>query len=190
MDIYDNFFEPLISEKEILKRCEELGALITEKYKEDGLVAVGILRGCTLFYTELVKHIHCPLVFDFMFVSSYGNEMVSSGVVKIEKDLETNIKNKHVLLIDDIIDTGKTLANLKEMLQARNPKSIEFCTMLDKKAKRESFVDVKFSAFDIDDCFVVGYGLDYKQFYRNMPFIGKLIDGKQPELDKFLEKFE
>lgn len=190
MDIYDNFFETLIPEDKILQRCKELGAEITEKYKEDGVIAVGILRGCTLFYTELVKHIHCPVVFDFMFVSSYGNEMVSSGVVKIERDLETNIKGKNVLLIDDIIDTGRTLANLQDVLKVRSPKSVDICTMLDKKVKRESFVHVDFNAFEIDDCFVVGYGLDYKQFYRNMPYIGKLIDGKQPDLDQFLSKFE
>ena len=140
-----------------------------------------------MFYSELIKNLKCPTQVDFMYVSSYGNAMSSSGVVKIEKDLQTNISGRHVLLIDDIIDSGLTLHNLREMLMVRKPKSIKICTLLDKKVTRKIDVEADYKAFDVDNYFVVGFGLDYRQFFRNMDFIGKLKDGRQDELDKLIE---
>ena len=140
-----------------------------------------------MFYSELIKNMKCPTQVDFMYVSSYGNAMSSSGVVKIEKDLQTNIAGRHVLLIDDIIDSGLTLHNLREMLMVRKPKSIKICALLDKKAPRKIAVEADYKAFEVDNHFVVGFGLDYRQFFRNMDFIGKLKDGRQDELDKLIE---
>ena len=140
-----------------------------------------------MFYSELIKNMNCPTQVDFMYVSSYGNAMSSTGVVKIEKDLQTNIAGRHVLLIDDIIDSGLTLHNLREMLMVRKPKSIKICALLDKKAPRKIAVEADYKAFEVDNHFVVGFGLDYRQFFRNMDFIGKLKDGRQDELDKLIE---
>ena len=132
-----------------------------------------------LFFSRLI---------DFMFVSSYGDAQVSSGSVKIERDLQTDIRGKHVLLIDDIVDTGATLSSLMETLNVRKPKSVEVCTMLDKDVPRKTPVDVKFSAFSIPNHFVVGFGLDYRQCFRNMDFVGKLKDGMQGGLDGVVER--
>ena len=180
-------FDELVSGEAVRARCKELGQEISQHYGNEPLVAVGILRGCFMFFGELVRNLHCPAATDFMFVSSYGNAMKSSGTVKIERDLEMDIASQHVLLIDDIVDTGRTLSNLVKMLKVRKPKSIEVCAMLDKKSQRRAEVDVKFSAFDIDNHFVVGFGLDYRQQFRNMDFIGKLKEGHQPLLDEYLD---
>lgn len=185
-DRFNENFEVMIPRASIESRTKELAQQISKEYPE-GLVAVGILRGCFMFYSELIKNMDCPTQIDFMYVSSYGNAMSSSGVVKIEKDLQTNIANKHVLLIDDIIDSGLTLHNLREMLRVRKPKSIKICTLLDKKIPRKIDVEADYTAFEIEDHFVVGFGLDYRQFFRNMEFIGKLKDGRQGELDRLIE---
>lgn len=181
-------FDVLISGDTVRDRCCELGEEISNYYGEESLIAVGILRGCFMFYGELLRCLKCPTASDFMFVSSYGNAMKSSGSVKIERDLEMDITGSHVLLIDDIVDTGQTLSNLREMLKVRKPKSVEICTMLNKTAHRVTDVDVKFKAFDIDNHFVVGFGLDYRQQFRNMDFIGKLKEGRQPLLDQYVDR--
>ena len=186
-DWFDKHFEVMINRTSIESRAKELAKQISTEYLTEGLVAVGILRGCFMFYSELIKNMSCPTQIDFMYVSSYGNAMSSSGVVKIEKDLQTNIAGKNVLLIDDIIDSGLTLHNLREMLLVRKPKSIKICTLLDKKIPRKIDVEADYKAFEIEDHFVVGFGLDYRQFFRNMDFIGKLKDGHQPKLDRLIE---
>jgi hypoxanthine phosphoribosyltransferase len=180
------FFDILFSQEQIEARCKELGKQISEHYKDEPIVAVGILRGCYLFYSDLLKHIKSPALIDYMYVSSYGDEKTSSGRVKIERDLQTDITDKHILLIDDIIDSGLTLANLVELLKVRKPKSISIATMLNKKCCRKIDIEVAFSGFDVDNHFLVGYGLDYKQYYRNMNFIGKLKTGMETELEQYV----
>ena len=180
-------FDVLIPGDIVRQRCQELGEEISSHYNGEPLIAVGILRGCFLFYAELLRHLKCPAACDFMFVSSYGNSMKSSGAVKIERDLEMDIAGAHVLLVDDIVDTGQTLTNLSRMLKTRKPKSIEICSMLNKTAERVTDINVRFKAFDVDNHFVVGFGLDYRQQFRNMDFIGKLKDGHQAYLDQYID---
>lgn len=164
----------LLSTEEIQKRVEELGAQITEEYRGKELLAVGILKGSNMFMSDLIRQITIPMQIDFMMVSSYGNATESSGVVKIVKDLEHAIKDKHLLIIEDIIDSGLTLKYLKQMLETREPASIKLCTLLDKPARREQNVDVDYVGFTMPDEFLVGYGIDYAEYYRNLPYVGAL----------------
>lgn len=164
----------LLSTEEIQKRVEELGAQITEQYRGKELLAVGILKGSNMFMSDLIRQITIPMQIDFMMVSSYGNATESSGVVKIVKDLEHAIKDKHLLIIEDIIDSGLTLKYLKQMLETREPASIKLCTLLDKPARREQNVDVDYVGFTMPDEFLVGYGIDYAEYYRNLPYVGAL----------------
>lgn len=164
----------LLSTEEIQKRVEELGAQLTEEYRGKELLAVGILKGSNMFMSDLIRQITIPMQIDFMMVSSYGNATESSGVVKIVKDLEYGIKGKHLLIIEDIIDSGLTLKYLKQMLETREPASIKLCTLLDKPARREQHVNVDYVGFTMPDEFLVGYGIDYAEYYRNLPYIGAL----------------
>ena len=161
----------LISEEEIAKRVKELGMQLTEDYKGKELLVVGILKGCMLFLSDLVRTIDLPLTLDFMVVSSYGATTKSSGVVRIVKDLEREIEGKDVLIVEDIVDTGLTLSYLVENFKARNPKSVKVCSLLDKPDRRKAQVDIQYIGFKIPDEFVVGYGLDYGENYRNLPFV-------------------
>ena len=161
----------LISEEEIAKRVKELGKQLTEDYKGKELLVVGILKGCMLFLSDLVRTIDLPLTLDFMVVSSYGATTKSSGVVRIVKDLEREIEGKDVLIVEDIVDTGLTLSYLVENFKARNPKSVKVCSLLDKPDRRKAQVDIQYVGFKIPDEFVVGYGLDYGENYRNLPFV-------------------
>lgn len=161
----------LISEEEIAKRVKELGKQLTEDYKGKELLVVGILKGCMLFLSDLVRTIDLPLTLDFMVVSSYGATTKSSGVVRIVKDLEREIEGKDVLIVEDIVDTGLTLSYLVENFKARNPKSVKVCSLLDKPDRRKAQVDIQYIGFKIPDEFVVGYGLDYGENYRNLPFV-------------------
>lgn len=162
----------LISEEEIAKRVKELGVQLTEDYKGKDLMVVGILKGCMLFLSDLVRAIDLPLTMDFMVVSSYGNATKSSGVVRIIKDLEREIEGKDVLIVEDIVDTGLTLSYLIENLKTRNPNSVKVCSLLDKPERRKVHVDIEYIGFRIPDEFVIGYGLDYAEVYRNLPFVG------------------
>lgn len=165
----------LISEEDINKRLAELGAKISEDYKGcEELVLVCVLKGSVYITCELSRYIDVPVILDFMSVSSYGNETVSSGRVRILKDLDDSIDGKDVLIIEDIIDSGRTLSYLYEMLKSRNPKSLKICTLLDKPDRRipESTISVDYTGFVIPDKFVVGYGLDDAQKLRNLPYIG------------------
>src|SRR5438093_12282716 len=162
--------EILFKEEDIRARVHDLARQITSDYAGRQLVLVSILRGSVFFATDLARQIELPLSMDFLSISSYGED--SEGVVRITKDLEENIAGMDVLLIEDIVDTGFTLKYLLRTLGSRNPKSLEVCTLLDRRARRIIDIDLKYTGFEIPDKFVVGYGLDYKQRYRNLPYIG------------------
>ena len=163
----------LITEKEIITRAEELGKQITKDYKGKELVLVGILRGAVMWMAELMKNINLEdLTIDFMAVSSYGAATKSSGQVKINKDLNSDIMGKDVIIVEDIVDTGTTLHYLRNFLQSREANSVEICSMLDKPERREADVPIKYKGFEVDNLFIVGYGLDYDQKYRNLPYVG------------------
>jgi len=165
-----NDLETLFTEDEIRNRVRDLGEEITRDYAGRELVLVSILRGSVFFATDLARQISLPLSLDFLSISSYGED--SEGVVRITKDLEENIAGKDVLVLEDIVDTGFTLKYLLRTLGSRNPKSIEVCALLDRRARRIIDVELKYIGFEIPDKFVVGYGLDYRQQYRNLPYIG------------------
>lgn len=162
----------LIPEEKIMERIKELAEQISKDYEGKSVHLVSILKGSVFFACDLAKRITVPVTMDFMSVSSYGDEKVSSGRVRIVKDLDETIQDKDVLIVEDIIDSGRTLAYLKDLLGSRMPKSMNICTLLDKPERRVVDVDVKYIGFEIPDEFVVGYGLDYQQRYRNLPFIG------------------
>ena len=161
----------MISEEELKAKVEELGKRIEKDFQGEELLVVGILKGASVFVADLIRNINLDVNIDFMSVSSYGNSTESSGVVKILKDLDVNIKGKNVLIVEDIIDSGLTLSNLVATLETREPKSLKICTLLDKPDRRVVDVKVDYTGFQIPDEFVVGYGLDYDQRYRNLPFI-------------------
>ena len=160
-----------LSEEKVTKRIAEMGAQISEVYGDEPVCLICILKGSVFFTVELAKRITSPVELEFMCVSSYGSGTKSSGVVKITKDLDVSIEGKHVLVVEDIIDSGRTLSYLMENLKTRNPKSLRLCTLLDKPERRVVEVNVDYVGFEIPDEFVVGYGLDYDQKYRNLPYI-------------------
>lgn len=163
----------LLTEEEVDKRIQEIGEQISKDYAGKQVHLVCVLKGGSFFMCELAKRITVPVSLDFMSVSSYGSDTKSSGVVKIIKDLDEPLEGKNVIIVEDIIDSGRTLAYLIEVLKQRNPKNIELCTLLDKPERRvKKQVQVKYTCFTIPDEFVVGYGLDYDQKYRNLPYIG------------------
>lgn len=161
----------LLKEEEIETRVRELGKLITEDYKGKNLFIIGVLKGANVFLSDLIRRIELPLEIDFMAVSSYGYSTESSGVVRIIKDLETDIHQKDVLIVEDIIDTGLTLKYLYDNLKSRNPSSLKICTLLDKPERRKVHLEVDYVGFKIPDEFIVGYGIDYAEKYRNLPYI-------------------
>ena len=163
-----------LTEEQIAKRVKELGEIITKDYKGKNLFVIGILRGASVFMSDLIREIKLPLEIDFMAVSSYGVSTKSSGVVRIAKDLDSTIGDKDVLVVEDIVDTGLTLKYIVENLQSRKPASVKICTLLDKPSRRVTDVEVAYNGFTIPDEFVVGYGLDYGEIYRNLPYIGVL----------------
>lgn len=169
----------LISEQDVRSRIAELGQEITNFYQHKNihtpLVVVGLLRGSFMFMADLVREIHLPVEIDFMTTSSYGNAMNSNHDVRISKDLDGDIKGKHVLIVEDIIDTGYTLQKVRDILNLREPSSLTICTLLDKPSRREIDVPVDWVGFTIPDEFVVGYGIDYAQRHRNLGYIGKVI---------------
>lgn len=162
----------LLTEEEVDTRIKKLGEMISRDYAGKTVHLVCVLKGGSYFMCELSKRITVPVSLDFMSVSSYGGDTKSSGVVKIVKDLDEPIKDKHVIVVEDIVDSGRTLSYLLEMLRAREPKSMALCTLLDKPSRRVVDVKVDYTGFQIPDEFVVGYGLDYDQQFRNLPYIG------------------
>ncbi len=161
-----------LTEEQINTRIAEIGAELTEKFKGESVFLICILRGSIFFTTELAKRIDLPMEIDFMTVSSYGAETVSSGVINIKKDLDSSIEGKNVIVVEDIIDSGNTLSRLLQLFKSRNPKTLTLCTLLDKPARRETEVPVDYTGFVVPDKFIVGYGLDWDQKYRNLPYIG------------------
>jgi len=162
----------LISEEDVDRKIEEIGKKISKDYEGKAVHLICVLKGGAFFMCELAKRITVPVSMDFMAVSSYGSGTVSSGSLKMIKDLDESIEGKDVIIVEDIIDSGRTLDKLIELLSTRNPKSIGVCTLLDKPDRRVVDVKVDYTCFNIPDEFVVGYGLDYDQRYRNLPFIG------------------
>ncbi len=162
----------LISEEKLLSRTKELGEQISRDYAGKELHLICILKGGAYFMTELSKYITVPVTIDFMAVSSYGSATVSSGIVKIVKDHDEPIEGRNVLVVEDIVDTGFTLSYLLEMLKERKPASLQLCAMLNKPDRRVREVKIDYCGFDIPDAFVVGFGLDFDQRYRNLPYIG------------------
>ena len=166
--------EVLFSEEELAKRVEEIAKEIEKDYQGEEIMLISVLRGSFVFMADLCRRIDLPCVIDFMSVSSYGKGTSSSGQVQITKDLSSDISGKHIIVVEDILDSGNTLSYLLKLLEQRNPASIRLCTLLDKPDRRVKHVEVHYSGFTIPDAFVVGYGLDYAEEYRNLPYIGIL----------------
>ena len=166
--------EVLVTSEEIDAKVKELGKQITEDYEGKNLMLVGILKGAVIFMSELAKNIDMRILMEFMAVSSYGKSSTSTGVVRIIKDLDCSIEDKDILIVEDIIDTGLTLSYLTDNLKKRGAKSVRIVTLLDKPDRRKADVPVDYSGFTIPDEFVVGYGLDYAEKYRNLPFVAAL----------------
>jgi hypoxanthine phosphoribosyltransferase len=165
--------EILIPAPTLQKRIAELGAEISTDYAGEELLLVCILKGAVIFLTDLVRHITVPTAIDFMAISSYGaGARKSSGNVRIEMDLKVALEDRHVILVEDIIDSGNTISTVLEMLETRKPKSLKVCTLLDKAERREVVVPIHYRGFTIEDKFVFGYGLDLDEYWRNLPFIG------------------
>ena len=176
MALADDIQEILISEEEIAARVAVLGEHISQDYAGKELVLVGVLKGAAIFLSDLVRRISIPLSYDFVAISSYGADTSSSGVVRLMKDLDESIESKHVLVVEDIIDTGWTLrmSYIVENLRSRKAASVRVCTLLDKPSRREVDVGIDYYGFIVEDKFVVGYGLDFDEYYRDLPFIGVL----------------
>lgn len=174
MSLHVDIERILIDEQELSSRVAALGEQISNEYAGEALVLVGVLKGAVLFVADLARAITVPVAMDFMAVSSYGNQTQTHGVVRILKDLDDSIYGKHVLLVEDIIDSGLTLSYVMEMLQRRSPASLRVCALLVKNVERMKHVEPAYTGFTVPDEFVVGYGLDYAQHYRNLPYIGVL----------------
>src|SRR5436853_5991240 len=172
--MHEDIAEVMISEEEVHAKVRELGEQITRDYRDKNLLLLGTLKGAVPFIADLARAIHLPLELDYMAVASYGNSTQSSGIVRIIKDLEGPIDHKHVLVVEDIIDSGLTLHYLVDLLKRRNPLSLRICSLLNKERERVREISVDYQGFTIPDKFVVGYGLDYAQRYRNLPYIGIL----------------
>lgn len=166
--------EILLNEEELNKKVKEIGKKISEDYKGKDLILIGVLKGSVVFMADLMKEINIPCNMDFMAVSSYGNSSETTGVVRILKDLDFEIENRDVLIVEDIIDSGVTLKYLVDYLKGRKPASIEIVCLLNKQERRQADIDVKYIGFDVPDYFLVGYGLDYAEKYRNLPYIAIL----------------
>ena len=166
-----NISNTLISQEEIENKVIELAKKIEKDYEKQEVLIVGVLKGAFVFVSDLVRNINLDLSLDFIAVSSYGMSTESSGVVKINKDIEMDLSGKNVIIVEDIIDTGLTLKYIKEYLSGKNAKSVRICTLLDKPSRRKCDVEVDYIGFEIEDLFIVGYGIDCKEKYRNLPYI-------------------
>jgi hypoxanthine phosphoribosyltransferase len=173
--------EVLIDEERLQTRIHELGAEISSDYAGRELLLVGVLKGAVFFMADLMRSITVPCEIDFMAISSYGASTDSSGVVRILKDLDINIENRHVVVVEDIVDSGLTLSYLVRNLESRGPASLEVCALLTKPGRREIEVDVGYVGFEIPNKFVIGYGLDFAERYRNLPYVGVLHEDLLPE---------
>jgi hypoxanthine phosphoribosyltransferase len=176
-DVHPDIEEVLITAEQIQDKIRELAKQVTEDYRDKDVLLVGVLKGAFVFMADLAREIKLPIEFDFMAVSSYGSSTKSSGVVRILKDLDYEITGRHVLLVEDIIDSGLTISYLLRYLEARRPASLEICSLFWKKGEQAVPMEVKYPGFEIPPVFVVGYGLDYAEKYRNLPYIGVLKPG-------------
>ena len=167
----------LISEEEILRRAREIGQQITKDYKGEEVVVLGTLKGSLLWMSDVVKNINLDVKLDFIQASSYGSSTISSGVVKVGYEPSENMYNRNVIIMEDIVDTGNTLSYIVKKLEERNPKSVKICTMLDKPSRRVSDIKADYIGFEVENLFIVGYGLDYDQRFRNLPYIG-FVEGE------------
>ena len=175
MSIFDNDIqEVLFSEEQLKNRVREIAQQITADYQGKEIMLISVLRGSFVFMADLCRAIDLPCTLDFMAVSSYGKGTKSSGQVQITKDLSEDISDRHIIVVEDILDSGNTLSYLLKLLQARHPASIRLCTLLDKPSRRTKPVEADYTGFSVDDLFVVGYGLDFAEKYRNLPYIGIL----------------
>ena len=170
----DDILKVLYSAEELKAKCAEMGAQITRDYQGKNLVLVTVLKGAVVYMADLMRCIDLPCTIDFMVVSSYGSGTKTSGVVKIVKDLDQDLSGRDILIVEDILDSGMTLAYLKGLLQSRNPASIRIATLLDKPSRRKADIRADYVGYQVPDEFVVGYGLDYDEKYRNLPFVGIL----------------
>ena len=175
-DMNQDIEKVVYTQEQLQARIAEMGAQITEDYKDckEEIFCVGILKGAVMFYTDLLRQIKLPVNFDFMIASSYGSGTSTTGSVKILKDLDYDIENKHLLVIEDIIDSGTTMCYLKKYFAARKPKSVKLAALLSKPSRRTADVDIDYCGYIVPDEFLVGYGLDYAEKYRNLPYIGVL----------------
>ena len=172
--LYNDVAEILISEEAIQKRVAELGKQITLDFAGSEVLMIAVLKGALLFLADLVRHVDLPVAMDFLAVSSYGAGTSSSGVVRILKDLDEPIEGRNVVIVEDIVDSGRTLDYLLRMFRQRHPATLHVCTLLDKRERREINVPIDYVGFEVPDEFVVGYGLDFAEYYRQLPFIGVL----------------
>lgn len=172
--IYEDIERVLFSKEEISKRVKELGMQITNDLKGEEVIVIGVLKGCIVFFSDLIRELDIKLDLDFMICSSYEDSTSSSGNVKIIKDINVDVKDKVVVVVEDIIDSGRTMKNLKEIFNVRQCKDFKICTLLDKKERRVVDIEADYIGFDVPNEFVVGYGLDYAGKYRNLPEIGVL----------------
>ena len=164
----------MLTEEQLRSRVKEIAEQVDKKYEGKRPLVVGILKGSIIFYSDFIRHLTCPVELDFMAVSSYGSGAVSSGKLNIKKDLDRDVKGRDVIIVEDIIDSGFTLANLKLLLQERGAASVTIVTLLNKEGRREYEIEPDYNCFDIENEFVVGYGLDYNEMYRSLPYIGIL----------------
>ena len=171
MSLYNDAESVLFSKQEIQERVKQLGETLAHDYQDKKPIMICILKGSLVFFADLIREMDIPLEIEFLATSSYGNSATSSGEVKVVKDTDKSLENRHVVLVEDIIDTGLTLSFLKNMLERRNPASLKICTLLDKPERRKLQINADYTGFNIPDKFVIGYGLDYSQNYRNMPDI-------------------
>lgn len=172
--INDDVLKVLVSKEAIKDKCSELGKIITDDYQNKDLLLIGLLKGCNPFMSDLAKEINLLLEMNYMVVSSYHGGKISSGEIQIKYDLEIPIKGRDILLVEDIVDTGNTITTVIDILKARGARSIEVVTLLDKPTGREKVIEPKYIGFTVPQEFVVGYGLDYKEKYRNLPYVGVL----------------
>ena len=163
-----------LTEEQLNQRIAEIGAQITERFKGESVYLVCILKGSIFFTTELAKRIALPMTIDFISASSYGAQTHSSGVVNIKKDLEQSIEGENVIVVEDIVDSGNTLSRLMQLFESRNPKTLTICTLLDKPERRKAHIHVDYVGYQVPDEFIIGYGIDYAEYYRNLPYIASL----------------
>ena len=174
MSMRADIAEILYTEEQLAEIVKNIGRRISEDYKDKNLFMVSVLKGSLIFMADLMRAVDIPCSIDFLSVSSYGTEATSSGVVKIIKDLDADVTGRHILLVEDIIDTGITLAYLRDYLSNRGAKSVKICTLLDKPSRREKAVQVDYIGFTMPDEFIIGYGIDYAENYRNLPYVASL----------------